>query len=149
MENNRINSKFQKKVGGNWGGPKGDQKRLRIDQVASDRPEVEKPKGSKKYKEKKPRTPFYACPFCEKELLEVISKEAIKKLQSAVYERWSSVRFFWGARSKKCHNCPSRELHNACPCCKRDTWYNKETKRYKHQHNWGCGFTGESRHGRM
>lgn len=148
MQNNRINSRDQQAQGGNWGHPRKDAKHLRVDKV-SDRPEIEKPRASRKYKEKKKRKPYHVCPFCDNELLEIMSsKEADALFKKGNYvTRW----WFFGLRARKCKNCGARNLTNACPCCKKDTWFDKKTNYYKHEGRWTwCSFVGaKKQHGRM
>lgn len=146
---NRINNKDLKAAGGNWGHPRPDvKKRTEI----PDRPEVPKHFSSKKYKPKKEKKAYHRCPFCEKELPIVVDSATTKKLFTKYYVvngriigSLFSTRTMWGGLiAQKCRSCGSRKVTKACPCCKRDTWYNKKTEEYKHETRWSfCGFTGK------
>ena len=148
LENNRINRKDQQSAGGNWGHPRPFTKKHTDIPDRTD--EVGKRRASKKYKEKKVQKPYHVCPFCQVELLEVLtSKEA-----DAIFKKGNYVTRWWlsGMRARKCKNCGARNLTKACPCCKRDTWFDKKTKFYKHEsRSWSwCGFVGaKKQHGRV
>lgn len=144
---NKINSKEQKAVAGNWGKPGCEDHNIRTSDQTK---EVAKHTGSKKYKAKKERKPWRSCPFCGEELPEVVSKEDAKVFCKVTilngrkfYSYRSGRGLFGGIVAKKCRSCGSRTVHE-CPCCKHETFFNKETKNYKHQSSISaCGFNGK------
>ncbi len=83
-------------------------------------------------------SPFTSCPFCQNEL--PIDQEAIDKArkEGKLVLEWSNE---W--HMKECPKCQAYEV-TECPACGRKTWFDYNTKFYKHQWH-GCGFNGQER----
>ena len=127
-----INNKVKQFFGGNWSSNKFTKKHTNIPKdFGNEKTKHQSIKRKKRAKKKY----IYAgdvCPFCGAEL-EVIPKPKDSKLG------WYYSIF--KNRKQKCSKCNSQAVQD-CPACYRSTWYNPETKIYKHQH-LGCGFEGE------
>ena len=113
------------------------------------RPHPDDPKhlSSKKYKPKKEKKPWvetwYVCPFCDSYLGKIEQDKPHGYIQSVPgkYGHWVDNT------KTSCDSCKAFEVHNACPCCKRNTWFKPDDKTlttgfYKHDNKRGCGFYG-------
>lgn len=132
-----ITNKVKQSSSGSWGHPTKFEKRETRIKVPEDDPV--KPLHKRKRRVKKPYiSPFCSCPFCQKELpLDQKAIDTAKKEGKIVFE-WSNE---W--RIKECPNCQAYEVVE-CPACGRKTWFDYNTKYYKHQWH-GCGFNGQER----
>ena len=122
-ERRKILTKELKKSAGNWGKPNYyEQKNTKLPVDV----EVQKYKGSKKYKKKKTKVNekgLNHCPFCS------------KPLNASTWWLMSPDE-----RAKECKNCGAAK--DECPSCHRETWKSKEGI---YCHEWmGCGFKGKA-----
>ena len=133
---NRINSKEQKSVAGNWGHPsKFEKKMTKIPDPFY--PEKPTPAKKKKKKNKKPYlSPWKTCPFCKSELPEKPKPKEGKTPGYRVFRWFHDV-------VEVCPECGAYKVEDGCPSCGRDAWRNTEGV-YKHM--WmGCGFSGRKK----
>ena len=77
---------------------------------------------------------LYVCPFCGGFIPPMPQKE--------------KARHFWSwERERVCPTCKAFRIEDACPACKRDTWFKPDdttitTGEYAHAWGSGCGFRG-------
>ncbi len=135
----RINNKIKQKLGGNWGHPSKDEKHIRIPEDIF----PEEPRHIKTKRKKKSKKDFvfswHRCPFCESRLPldeKRIAEEKARLKNSPMISIWEMMYVV-----DTCPNCKSYEVRE-CPACKRRTWFNPETRMYKHQSPMSCGFIG-------
>jgi len=126
----KITNKIKKIFGGNWGHPRKFVKRhTNIPDPLFPDPEgpVKMKSLKRKHKHEPKPYPGHCCPFCGKEL--------------PIDETKTQKYFFFSERVNTCPVCKAYEVPE-CPACKRKTWYDPESRIFKHQGVLGCGFNG-------
>jgi len=139
MEKNpiNINNKIKQFFGGNWGKPNNVEQDIDLPNPLFPEPEEVKVKSKKKRHRKPYISPWSVCPFCNEELEK--DEEESKKPEL----RWmGSIGLF--PYKQSCNKCGSYKIEK-CPACGSCTWYNPNSKIFKHQGKFGCGFEGEKR----
>lgn len=127
----KINNKEKQFAAGNWSTNQFVKKHTKI----SDPLLRETPKHRSNKKKMKPdyEAKWHGCPFCQKALPVVRPVDTVP--QPNGFYRW-----IFEQRASKCA-CGAKIVMEACPSCKRDTWFKAGI--YKHQGNFNCGFFGK------
>lgn len=135
---NIINNKIKQSISGNWGKPNKVEQDIILPNPLFPESDEVKVKSKKKKHRKQHISVWSVCPFCYEEL-EKDENEAKKP----ELEWMDALGIF--PYKQNCNKCGAYKIEK-CPACGMVTWYNPNTKIYKHQGKFGCGFEGEKKH---